>query len=1072
MKVAFWASRHARSILFLLVALVAGGILGALSVPVSLFPKVNFPRVRVDLEAGERPAERMVIEITRPVEEELRSIPGVRHVQSISSRGNAQVMLTFDWGDDITLDMLQAEGRVNKLLSSLPAGTTFDVRRMDPSFFPVISYSLTSDSRSPIELRDLAEYQLRPALSTVTGVARIDVNGGAVEEYRVVVDPAKLRSHHLAISDVAQVLSSSNILSAAGRLEDRNKLYLVITDTQLKTPEMIANAVVRAGPGGVVRVRDIADVRRMAAPTFTQSAADGRPAVLFDVYQQPGGNTVAIAKGIGQALEAERGRMPGDVKIANWYDQSELIVASAGSVRDAVLIGVALAALVLLLFLRDWKITLVAALAVPVVLGITALLLKILGQSFNIMTLGGMAAAVGLIIDDAIVISEHIMRRLHDRAAEPVRTGQVSGSAGRAELESTHGAELTPPAKGTVLDAADEFTRPLAGSSLSTIVIHIPPAFMVGVIGAFFASLSLSMASSLVISFFVAWLVIPILASRVLVPRAKSRALASADHAGLEQAPTAPSPTKAPGHEAQTGPAPSRGGLYPGMMRRLLKVPWLVLPLAAALAYAGFWIYPKLHSGFIPSVDEGGFTLDYRADPGTSLSETSRLCRQVEQILHDTPEVLTYSRRTGYNFGSGEISESNTGDFFVRLKPLPRRPIFDVRDEIEKKIAATVPGLDIETAQLMEDLIGDLTGRPEPVVVNLYSEDPAQLQDLCAKVATGLQGIDKVKSVRSGIIPAGDALNIDVDRVKAALEGVDPDQVSKSVTDLLSGAVATSTPRGPKIVDVRVWIPPSARATIRDVGDLPIRAIDGHVFPLRRIATTGILTGQPEITREDLQRMAAVTAQSERDLGSTIVDVKKMLDAKGFLPPGIRYTLGGQYEQQQIAFAGMIRVIVAAISLVFLLLLFLYESFRVAICILLTTALAIAIVFFGLLITGTEVNISSMMGIVMIVGNVTEVAIFYFSEFATSPGIADGHERLIAAGAFRMRAIVMTTTAAILALLPLALGIGQGSGMLQPLAIAIITGLVAQLPLVLVFLPALLATMRIGKRETATKMHS
>lgn len=1018
-RVAAWASRHSRSILFLLGALVVAGAFGAFRLPVSLFPRVNFPRVRVDLEAGERPAERMVVEITRPIEEELRSIPGVRGVQSVSSRGSAQVLLTFDWGDDITSDMLQAEGRVNKLLPSLPPGTTFDVRRMDPTFFPVISYSVTSDSRSQSELYDLAQYQLRPLLSTVTGVAKVDVTGGAISEYRVVVDPARLRAHNLSPADVSAALSAANVLTAAGRIEDRDKLYLVVTDTRLKSAQEIGATVLHSGGTGVVHLWDVAQIRSEPSPQYVRATAggkneDGRPAVLFDVYQQPGGNTVQIARGIRDMIATEQKRLPSDVRIANWYDQSDLIVASAASVRDAVIIGVILAALVLLLFLRDWKMTLIAALAVPVVLGVTALLLYALGQSFNIMTLGGMAAAVGLIIDDAIVMSEHIVRRLR---------------AGRAA-----------EARETVLNATDEFTKPLTGSSLSTIVIHIPPAFMIGVAGAFFASLSLSMASSLVISFLVAWLAIPVLAAAWLGGKEAEKA------------------------EGGTLTAQAHGA-YAGLMRRVLPLPWLVLLVAIPLLVLGYLSYRHLASGFLPAADEGGFTLDYRAPPGTSLAETDRLCRQVEQILRGIPEVQTYSRRTGYNFGAGELSESNTGDFFIRLTPVPRRPIKEVQDEVEQKVAKNVPGLDIETAQLMEDLIGDLTGRPEPVVVNLYSEDQPTLKTLADKVTAALGKLNGLKEVRSGIVPAGDALNIEVDRVKASFEGVDPQAVTKSATDLLSGSVTTQIEEGPKLVDVRVWIPQSARKTIRDVEQLQLRAPDGHTFPLGRVAKLSVVTGQPEITREDLKRMVSVTARSDRDLGSTIRDVKALLDQPGMLPTGIRYTLGGQYEQQQIAFRGLLMVISVAAALVFLLLLFLYESFRVAISILLTTLLAMAAVMGGLWLTKTELNISSLMGMVMIVGNVTEVAIFYYSEFNEATVGDNVVGRLIAAGSYRMRAIAMTSIAAILALLPLALSIGQGSAMLQPLAIAIIAGLIVQLPLVLLVLPMLLAMLRVGRNR-------
>jgi multidrug efflux pump subunit AcrB len=466
--VASWAGRHTRSILFLLVALVTGGVLCTLSLPVSLFPHIDFPRIRIDIDAGDRPAERMETEVTRPAEESLRSIAGVRTVRSTTSRGAAEVELTFNWGQDMNTAYLQAQAQVARMIASMPTGTTFEVRRMDPTVFPVIAYSVTSTKHSLTDLHDLCQYQLRPVLAAVPGVAKIGVDGGAVTEYRVVVDPAKLAAHNLALNDVTTALAEANVLRAVGRLEDHFKLYLVVADAQFKSLGEIGQTVVHSGPGGVTLLWQIASIEEARSPQYIESTADGRDCVLINVYQQPGGNTVDIAAGIRAALAGEKKRLPTDVQVTCWYDQSDLINSSAHGVRDAVVIGVVLAALVLLLFLRDWRITLIATATVPVVLAITALVLYCLGQSFNIMTLGGMAAAVGLIIDDAIVISEHIVRR-------------------RANGTSS-------------LSAADEFTRPLFGSSLSTIVIHIPPAFLVGVFGAFFAALSLSMATSLALS--------------------------------------------------------------------------------------------------------------------------------------------------------------------------------------------------------------------------------------------------------------------------------------------------------------------------------------------------------------------------------------------------------------------------------------------------------------------------------------------------------------------------------------------------------------------------------------------
>ena len=1010
-----WAHSHARSILFLLGAFALAGAVASFSLPVALFPQVSFPRVRITLDAGDRPAEQMTVEVTTPVEEAVRAIPGVRSVRSTTSRGTAEISVNFNWGEDMVSAMLQCQSQVNKILPSLPSGTSFEVERMDPTVFPTIAYSLTSDSHSLIELRDLALYTLRPALSTVPGVARVGVQGGRVEEYRVTVDPDKLQSFNMTLADVASALSASNVLVAVGRLEQYYKLYLVVSDTRFKKFDEIEHTVLRSNPDGVVLLDDVATVEHSAEPQWVRVTADGHDAVLFQVYQQPSGNTVEIARGIKAKLREIGKQIPEGVKIADWYDQSDLILASEQSTRDAILIGMVLAAFVLLIFLRDWKVTLIATLTVPAVLAATILLLYVLKMSFNIMTLGGMAAAVGLIIDDAIVMVEHIVRRVR-------------------------GAREGDP-RSRVLEAAREFTNPLAGSSAATIIIFTPLAFLSGVTGAFFKALSLTMAASLVISFIVAWLAVPILCAIFL----KRKDAEIEEHGSFARRV----------HE-----------VYRENMQRLLRRPRFVIVFLAPLLLVGFIAFKSVGSGFMPVMDEGGFILDYISPPGTSLAETDRLLRQVESILQKTPEVQTYSRRTGLQLGGG-VTEANIGDFFVRLKPFPRSGIEEVMNNVRDEIEKHIPGLQVELLQLMEDLIGDLTSVPQPIEIKLFSDDEQLLRTLPPRVVDAISKVRGVVEVKNGIVPAGDALNIQVDRVKVGLEGMDPEAVTKALTGFLSGNVTTHVQQGPKLIGVRVWIPRDARETMRNIDNLLLRAPDGHLFPLKRVATLIPVSGQPEIMRDDLKRMVAVTARiSGRDLGSTVRDVKRRLTNSRVIPNNVLYTFGGLYEQQQIAFRGLTIILIAAIVLVFLLLLFIYESFRVAFALLLVPVFAVAGVFIGLWVTGTEFNITSRMGMTMIVGIVTEIAIFYYSEFRSLPA---GDDRLILSGTNRMRAISMTTFAAILALLPLALGIGHGSALQQPLAIAIISGLICSLPLVLIILPALLA---IFDPEASTRSHA
>jgi len=1004
-----WMQSHRRSILFFIVILAAGGIATSLKLPVALFPHVNFPRVVINLNAGDRPAEQMAIQVTWPVEEAVRAVPGVRGVRSATTRGSADISINFDWGDDMVAATLQVESAINQVLRNLPAGTAFQVHRMDPTVFPVLGYSITSDTHSLVELRDIALYQLRPLLSTVKGVAKVAVRGGAEKEYRVSVDPARLASYNLSLNNVAAAISASNVISAVGRIEDHYKLYLTVSDTRFHNMDQIREIILGSGSDGIVRLDDIATVSESTVPQWTRITADGHDAVLFQVYQQPGGNTVQIARDIKKLLSRFRPQLPKGISIANWYDQSELILSSATSVRDAIIVGVIFAILVLLIFLRNIRMTFITAITVPCVLAANVFLLYALHMSFNIMTLGGMAAAVALIIDDMIVMQEHIVRRLRDGAG-------------------TH--------HERVMDAAREFTRPLAGSSASTIIIFTPMAFLTGVSGAFFKSLSLTMASSLVISYFIAWLAVPLLADHLMTAKD-----AEAEKAG---------PLTVIFHR-----------VYETIMKPFLARPWMALIIIIPLAGFGWYSYTHLGSGFMPKMDEGGFILDYRAPAGTSLTETDRLLRKVEKILQNTPEVETYSRRTGLSLG-GTLTEANEGDFFIRLKPLPRRPIDAVMNDVRTRIEHFVPGIQIEMALLMEDLIGDLTAVPQPIEIKIFSDDGKKLMTLGPKVAKAIEKIPGMVDVKNGIVLAGDALDIKVNRVKASLEGINPDEITHMLSDFMTGVVTTRIQEGPKMVGVRVWIPAKTRAQIRDIENLRLRAPDGHFFPLKRVATLKVITGQPQIMRDDLKRMIAVTGRiTGRDMGSVIRDVKSVMNTPGMLPKGIYYNLGGLYHQQQIAFAGLIAVFVSAVILVFLLLLFLYERFRVVYSMLACTLLALVSVFIGMYITGTEINISSMMGMTMIVGIVTEVGIFYFSELRSLPLDMDRDTALIQAGKNRMRPIAMTSLAAILALLPLAMGIGQGSAMQQPLAIAIVSGLIVQLPIVLILMPVFLKVLRL-----------
>ena len=1019
MKLA-WLDCHRRSVVCAFLLL---GVLGALTIsrmPVGLFPLVDFPRIVVSVEAGDRPVDRMVIEVTRPLELALRSVPEVTAVRSANTRGSAEVSVSFGWDTDMVTALLQAESVVNRALAELPAGTRFTIRRMDPTVFPVLGLSLTSQTRPLTELRDLANFELAPALSALSGIAQVEVLGGRQSEYQVLLDPTALQAHALTAADVVAALRTSNVVSAVGRLEDRHRLYLGLVDTRLRSKKEIGNTVLRATAQGLLRLSDVAQIRLGELPEWTRVNADGQDAVLINVLQQRGANTVALATEVRARVRQLQGLLPADAQLVPYYDQSELIVAAANSVRDAILIGALLAALVLWLGLRNLRVTLVVSLLLPLVLLITCGVLHLLGHGFNIMTLGGMAAAVGLIVDDAVVMIEHIARRL----------AQAQSSDDTPSLSLAYAAEMFAP---------------LAGSSAATVVVFLPLTFLGGLAGSFFRPLAITMAIALGISYAAAACLLPIMARSAI--RLQDARQLETDGRWLRAAKRRT--------EASVAFILARAG-------------WLVLPLGL-LVLGGAFAFTQVGRGFIPHMDEGGFILDFWAPPGTSITETDRLARQVEDIVRTLPEVESYSRRAGMQLGGG-LTEANEGDIFIKLRPMPRRPIEAVMRDLRARVHASVPGLEIETAQLMEDLIGDLISNPQPIEIKLFGPDDAQLRTLGATVAAAIGQIHGVVEVFDGTLVAGDTIAIRVDQQRAAIEGLSVEAVNDQLAELLEGSLASSIQVGEKMLDIRVWTPEQQRARVSQIKTLALRAQAGHYLPLERVAEVAIVIGEAQQARDNLRSTVVITARLEgRDLGSAMHEVQETVAMLG-LPVGYTAEYGGIYQQQQQSFRELALVFLAALMLVALTLMVLYERVAIVIAIVLTSLLTVPGVFLGLWLTGSELDLSSMIGLTMVLGIVTEVAVFYFAEIDTRSAITAND--LANAASARLRPILMTTSIAVLALLPLALGIGSGSQMQRPLAITIISGLVVAVPLVLLVLPVIFELLNGKPRGEAQKHES
>ncbi|TPG14311.1 efflux RND transporter permease subunit [Sphingomonas oligophenolica] len=1000
-------ARHARALWLAALLLTVGGVVAATRLPVSLFPFISYPRVVVSIDAGERDADQMAADITRPIEIALRAVPGVSRIRSTTSRGSAEVSLNFPWGEDMVAATLATQGALATVLPDLPPGTRFEVRRSDPTLFPVLGVALTSSSLDVEALRQIAEFQVRPALSAVAGVAGVDVLGGAPREFQVAVDPARAQALGLGLADIATALGKGNDVQGVGRLEDRHRLYLVLAQNRIAGIPDLAALPIKTGANagaGIVTLGQIATITPSEQPVYTRVTSDGRRAVLVNIRQALDSDTVRIVKEVNARL-ATLG-LPPSVKVTPFYDQSELVTGAANAVRDAILLGAVLAGLVLFVFLRSGRLMLITGLMLPAVLAGTCLILFALGMSFNMMTLGGMAAAVGLVVDDAVVMLEHIMRRLQEGAAK--------GVAG-------------------VLSAAAEMGTPLIGSTSATIVVFLPLAFISGVTGGFFKALALTMVAALGLSLVYARFVIPLAAAYWL----REKDAKAAEKAG--------------GFMGRLGKGYDRAA-----NRAFARPALFAAVLGVGMALIGWAAWSHVPSGFMPQMDEGGFILDYKAQPGAALSDTDRLLRQVEQIITATPEVASYSRRTGLQLGGG-LTEADEGDYFIRLHGGSRRPIEAVMADVRTRVEAKVPGVQIETAQLMEDLIGDLTAVPQPIEVKLFGDNPAQLDAAAKSVGDAIGKVTGVVEVVDGLRVAGDAISVRVDPARAALQGLDPNAVATQLEALVGGMQATQVRIGEQLLTVRVRAPQDLRQRASDLGRLALVAPDGHVVRVAQVATVSIAAGQKQLTREDLAPFIGVTARLEgRDLGSAMKDVRAAVTGLN-LPAGIRVDYGGLYAQQQQSFADLSMVFAAALLLTALLLTFLFERVSWTLAAIATVLLSAAAVLGGLWLTGIELDISALMGLTMVVGMVTELVIFFLAEIDRDAPVDMAVLR--EAGAKRLRPILMSALIAILTLAPLALGLSRGAGLQRPLATAIIFGLVAAVPLVLLFLPAMIAAL-------------
>ena len=993
---------HKNPVAVILVIILAAGIFTYSKMQSSLFPEVTFPKIKIIADSGLQPVGKMMVTVTKPLENAIKRVPNLKTVRSITSRGNCEISAFMEWDADIDLSKQQIESSINQIKDELPLGTTLSIEKMNPSILPVIGYVIDGPGRSNIELNQIANYTIKPFLSQAKGVAEVWVIGGKTKEYHIELLQQKMAALSITPAMISTALSQTNFISSNGYLTDYNRLYLTVTDANVENLEQLENLVVSNNGRRVLQLKDIAVLKVAEQTQYIRVNANGKSAVLMAVVKQPNANLIDVTSGVKEKIEELNNRiLPKGVKLSPYYVQSDFVNESISSVNDSLWIGLLLAILVAFVFLRSFKSSAVILITIPITLSLTLIVLYVIGYNFNIMTLGAIAASIGLIIDDAIVVVEQI-HRTHEEFPEKPTKELLSGSVG--------------------------FLLPaMIGSSVSTIVIFLPFMILSGVAGAYFKILTNTMMITLICSFLVTWIGLPVI---YLLLSGKTNTV--------------------------TKQHPEAHRMSGKWISFFILRPIISIGFIAFLLFAILFISGRLETGFLPEMDEGSIVLDYTSPPGTSLQETDRMLREVEKILPTIPEIESYSRRTGAQMGFF-ITEPNYGDYLIQLKTKRNRSTNEVIDEIRKKVESSQPALKIDFGQVIGDMLGDLMSSTQPIEIKIYGDNVNVLQNLANQVADITTKVKGSADVFNGITIAGPSVNIEPDYKNLALFGITPADFQNQLQMQLEGVTVGNIYEKEQLTTVRMLYPNAANTSLNKIREGYIFLPNGKLQPLSQLAHISVDAGSAEIERENLQTMIPVIARLDnRDLGSVMTDLKREIESKVNLPQGYHITYGGAYEEQQKSFSELLMILITAILLVFAVMLFLFKEFKIALLIVFLSALGISGSLIALYITTTPLNVGSYTGIIMIIGIIGENAIFTFLQFQQTLKTSNPDGAIVYAISTRLRPKLMTALGAIIALSPIALGIGTGAQLHQPLAIAVIGGFIIALSLLLIVYPSML----------------
>ena len=994
--------KHKHGLSTVIFLIILGGFFAYSNMQTSLFPEITFPKIKIIADAGQQPINKMMISVTKPMEDAVKQVQDVETVRSKTSRGSCEISAFINWNADVDLSKTRIEAKINQIKNTLPPDCQITVEKMNPSILPVIGYAIEGKGKSAIELKTLAKYTIKPFLSQVAGVGEVRIIGGKEKEYWLALDTDKMSALGITPNTINQALSTTNFIKSNGYLSDYRYLYLTVLDAQVTKKEDLENLVISNNGKGIITLKNIAAVEIREAKEYIKVNANGKESILVAIIKQPNANLITVSDDMNQKLDELKKILPQGVTIKPYYEQANFVNDAVKSVTDSLLIGLLLAIIVAVLFLKSVKASATILITIPVTLGLTLILLYATGQTFNIMTLGAIAAALGLIIDDAIVVVEQIHRTHEEHPDEPT----VS-----------------------LLQKAISYLFPaMIGSSLSTIVIFIPFVLMSGVAGSYFKVLTDTMIITLICSFLVTWLLLPVV-YLLLTKNKKNDTSETQTHDVKKQT----------------------------WVKYFIETPAISIVICIILLLSIFIILPNLETGFLPEMDEGSIVLDYESPPGTSLEETDRMLNEVEKIIVKIPEVEAYSRRTGTQMGFF-ITEPNTGDYLIQLKKDRSKTSNDVIDDIRSKVEATQPALRIDFGQVIGDMLGDLMSSVSPIEVKIYGNNQKQLQKLAQNVSKIVENVKGTADVFDGTVITGPTVAITPNYSQLAQYGITPTDLQFQMQTAMEGNTIGAIIENEKTTQLRLIYNNRHQLSINDINKLKLFLPNGKAIPITNLVTITITKGDAEIERENLQMMSVVAGRLDnRDLGTVMSEIQKKVGASIHLPSGYYIEYGGAYKDQQQSFRELLLILIASSLLVFGVILFLFRDFRIALLIILISVLGISGSYILLFLTHTPLNVGSYTGIIMIIGIISENAIFTFLQFKETFRITnDVDQSLIYSISTRLRPKLMTAIGAIIALLPLAIGIGTGSELHQPLAIAVIGGFIIAMPLLLIVLPSLL----------------